>query len=106
VRLRVRILQKETQNFLRCGRAASGPGVAGTVDIPMPQDLTFRRRRGSCGHSHALFDGLGAVVWMHGGFAVAVENDGRDRLPDRARLAAGSASLRPTGIKNLGTRNS
>jgi hypothetical protein len=49
---------------------------------------------------------LGAVVWMHGGFAVAVEDDGRDRLPGRARLAAGSASLRPTGIKNLGTRNS
>ena len=58
------------------------------------------------GRSEGLFDGLGAVVWMHGGFAVAVEDDGRDRLPDPAGLAAGPASLRPTGIKSLGTRNS
>jgi hypothetical protein len=46
-----RILEEETKHFLRrirplririgAGRAASGPGVAGTVDIPVLQDLTF-----------------------------------------------------------------
>src|ERR1700754_452806 len=46
-----RILEKETQHLLRCVRplhirigacrAASGPGVAATVDIPMLHNLTF-----------------------------------------------------------------
>jgi hypothetical protein len=46
----VRILEKETQHFLRCvrplrigigaGRAASGPGVAGTVDTCPPACAT------------------------------------------------------------------
>jgi hypothetical protein len=98
--------------------------VAGTVDIPVLQDLTFAVGVGRAripvpagylpamhillcpGRSDGLFDSVGAVVGMHGGVAVAVENNGRDRLPDRAGLAAGPASLRPIGIKSLGTRNS
>src|SRR5882757_1900499 len=47
----LRMLEKETQHFLRCirplsvrigsRRAASGPGMAGAVDIPVLQDLAF-----------------------------------------------------------------
>jgi hypothetical protein len=47
----LRMIEKETQHFLRCirplsvrigsRRAASGPGVAGAADIPMLQDLAF-----------------------------------------------------------------
>jgi len=92
---RARILEKETQHFLRCvrplririgaGRAASGPGVAGTVDIPVLQDLTLAVGVGRAGIAMAagylpamhlllrpdrpdsLFDSLSAVVGMHGG---------------------------------------
>ena len=45
------MLEKETQHFLRCIRplsvrigssqAASGPGVAGAMDVPMLKDLAF-----------------------------------------------------------------
>jgi Histidine kinase-, DNA gyrase B-, and HSP90-like ATPase len=58
----LRMLEKETQHFLRCvgplfvrigsGRAASGPGVAGTVDISV-QRSRVRRQRGSCGYTNA-----------------------------------------------------
>ena len=98
------------QHFLRCVRslrirvgargAASRPGVAGAVDVPVLQDfalasvgmgragigmasgylpamhLLLRPRR-----SDGLFENLTAIVWMHGGVAVAVENNSRDRRP-------------------------
>ena len=102
--------QEETQHFPRCvrslrigvgtRRAASRPCVAGAMDIPVLQDFAsarvgmgragvgmpsrylpatyrfFRARR-----TDGLFKNLTAVVWMHGGVAVAVENNNRDRRP-------------------------
>ena len=119
----VRILKKETQHFLRgvrppwirvgAGRAASGPSVADTVNIPVLQDLTIAvgvRRAGIAmpagylpamylllrrGRSDGLFNSLGTVVGMHGGVAVAVENNGRDRRPVRnesTTIRSGSGS--------------
>src|SRR5580704_4608002 len=115
------MIEKETQHFLRCvrplririgpGPATSGPGVTGTVDIPVLQDLTFAvgvSRAGvpmPAGYLTAkhlllrpcctdnLFDSLGAVVGMHGAVAVAVKNNGRDRRAARNSLAAGAATL-------------
>ena len=75
--------------------------MAGTVDIPVLQDLTFAVGVGRAGismpsgylpamhlllrpgRSDSLFDSLSAVVGMHGGVAVAVENNGRDRRAAR-----------------------
>src|SRR6202008_1677074 len=86
----LRMIEKETQHFLGCirplsvrigsGRATSGPGMAGAVDIPVLQDLAFAvgvSRTGipmpsrnlpamhllSCRcRSDGMFDNLGAVV--------------------------------------------
>src|ERR1700680_3227592 len=105
-----RMLEEETQHFPRCVRslrvsigargAASRPCVAGAVDIPVLQDssptrvamdragigmpsrylpamhLFLRARR-----TDGLFKNLTTIVWMHGGVAVAVENNNRDRRP-------------------------
>src|ERR1700722_8579352 len=120
-----RIIEKETQHFLRCirplririgpGRTASGPGVAGAVDIPVLQDLASAVGVGGSGiampsrnlpamhlllrlgRSDDLFDSLGAVVGMYGGVAVAMENDGWDLRAACNSLAAGSAALTHRG---------
>jgi hypothetical protein len=98
---RLRVIEKEAQHFLRCirslpvrigsGRAASGPGMAGAVDIPVLQDIAFGVGVGRAGvpvpsrnlpamhllsrlsRSDGMFDNVGAVVGMHGGVAVAVK---------------------------------
>ena len=105
----LRMLEKETQHFLRCirplsvrigsRRAASGPGMACAVDIPVLQDIAFAVGVSRAGipmpsrnlpamhplsrlcRSDSLFDNLGAVVGMHGGVAVAVENNSWNRGP-------------------------
>ena len=100
------MIEEEAQHFPRrvrplrigvgAGGTASRPGVAGTVDIPVLGDRRARpRRSGSCGYRHArrvlvprctfvfvsslrgLLDNSVAVVRMHGGVAIAMENDGR-----------------------------
>ena len=101
-----RMPEEEAQHFPRCvrslrisvgaRRATSRPCVAGAVDIPVLQDfapapidmgragigvasrylpamhLFLRARR-----THGLFKNLVAIVWMHCGVPVAVENDCR-----------------------------
>ena len=106
--LRERMLEEETQHFPRCvrslrisvgaRRAASRPCVAGAMDIPVLQDFASARigmGRAGVGmpsrylpathlflrsrRTDSLFNNLTAIVWMHGGVAVAVENNNRDR---------------------------
>jgi hypothetical protein len=75
--------------------------VTCTVDIPVLQDLASAFSVGGAGiamaagylptmqfllrpdRSDSLFDDLGAIVGMHGGVAVAVENNGWDRRSAR-----------------------
>ena len=111
---RLRMLEKETQHFPRCirtlsvrigsRRAASGPGVAGAVDIPVLQHLSFAVRVSRAGipmpsrnlpamhllsrpsRSEGIFDSVGAVARMHGGVAVAMKNNGRDHVAARHML--------------------
>lgn len=98
--------EEETQHFPRCvrslrisvgaGGATARPRVAGAVDNPVLQNfapahidmdhagigmasrylptvhLFLRSRR-----TDGLFKNLGAIVWMHRGVPVAVENDSR-----------------------------
>jgi hypothetical protein len=112
----VRMLQKESQHFLRgirplcvrigSGGAPSGPSVAGAVDVPVLQNLPLAVDVGRSGismpsrnlpamhfllrlgRSDSLFDDLGAIAWMHGGVAIAVKNNGRDHRAGRRRTSA------------------
>src|ERR1700682_6246132 len=102
--------EEETQHFPRCvrssrisvgaRRAASGPSVSSSVNIPVLKDsaptrvgmdragigmpsryppamhLLLRARR-----SQRLLKDLSAVVWMHRNVAIAVKNNDRDRRP-------------------------
>src|SRR5450755_4546611 len=108
---RERMLEKEAQHFPRrvrpsrigvgAGGTASRPGVAGFVNVPMLGDypstgvtkddvgigmpvghpstthLRCRTRRVS-----GLLENSVAVLWMHRGVAIAMENDGRHRRAD------------------------
>src|ERR1700691_6240334 len=115
------MIEKETQHFLRrirplsvrigSRRAASGPGMAGAVDIPLLQYLAFAVGVSRAGirmssrdlaamhllsrpsRSDGTFDKVGAVVGMHGGIAVAVKNNGRDHRAARHSLTAAFAAL-------------
>ena len=105
-----RMPEEKTQHFPRCvrsprirvgaRRATSRPRVGGAVDIPMLQDFASARvGMGRTGvvmasrylpamhrflrarRTDGLFKNLTAIVWMHGGVAVAVKNNCRDRRP-------------------------
>src|ERR1700688_806026 len=105
-----RMLEEETQHFSRCVRSsrisvgarrtASRPRVPSSVDVPVLKDSARTRvgmNRAGIGmpsryppamyvllrarRSHRLLKNLIAVVWMHRNVAIAVENNGRDRLP-------------------------
>ena len=126
--LRKGMREEKTQHFPRCirsprigvgaRRAASRPRVGGAVDIPMLQDFASARvgmgRAGvfmatryspamhrffrAC-RADGLLKNLIAIVWMHGGIAVAVKNNCRDRRPVAGNdPATGSAAL-PHGGK-------
>src|SRR6185295_14933229 len=104
------MLEEKAKHFPRCVRssrigvgacrAASGPCMSGSVDIPVLQHCTSTRvaqdRSGIgmpsghlpamhlllCPHrSHGLLENLAAVVWMHGRVAIAVKDNGRDSCP-------------------------
>jgi hypothetical protein len=105
--LRERMLEEEPKHFTCCvrssrisvgaRRAASGPCVSGSMDIPVLQHSASTHvahdRSGIgmslrylpamhlllCPHrSHGLLENLAAVVWMHGRVAIAVKDNGRD----------------------------
>src|SRR6478735_10190895 len=98
------MLEEKSKHFPRCVRssrigvgacrAPSGPCVSGSVDIPVLQDFAAARFSiggasvsmasgylaathrflGAC-RTDRLFKNLTAIVWMHGGIAVAVKNN-------------------------------
>src|SRR6185295_749374 len=97
------------QHFPRCVRsprisvgtrsATPRPCMGAAMDTPMLHELTIVVGVGRAGiampsgylpamylllrlgRSHSLFEGLNAVVGMHGVVAIAVEDNGWDRLP-------------------------
>ena len=104
------MFEEESQHFLGCvrssrisvgtSRAASGPCVSGSVNIPVLKDFAPARvgmdragvgmptRHSSAMHlllrarrSHKLLKNMIAVVWMHCNVAITVKNNGRDRWP-------------------------
>jgi hypothetical protein len=105
------LLRPDLLNGVRAGRAASRPRMAGTVNTPVLDDLAFAIDVDCAGIAmHAgylpsmhllprfgrpdgLFDSSVAIIGMHGCVAVAVGDNGRDRLSVRNSLVAGSAAL-------------
>src|SRR5215213_9986125 len=104
------MLEEKTKHFPCCVRSsrigvgargtASGPCVSGAVDIPVLQhSASARVAQDRCcigmpsgylpamhlflraDRSHRLRKNLIAVVWMNGGVAITVKNNGRNRCP-------------------------
>jgi len=59
--------------------------------------LFLRARR-----TDSLFKNLTTIVWMHGGVAVAVKNDNRDRRPRRLKRPCDRSATLPHGGKRGG----
>jgi len=126
--LRKRMPEEKTQHFPRCirspririraRRATSRPSVGGAVDIPILQDFASARvgmsRTGvvmasryltamhgflRARRTDGLFKNLTAIVWMHGGVAVAVKNNCRDMRPVAGDAPSTRSAALPHGDK-------